>query len=379
MWVLAGARRLLLFNQLFNIVDVNDNIKLPYNYKSIIVMHMPKVSIIVPIYNSERFLDRCISSLVNQTMKDIEIILVSDASPDNSKDIMERYASQDSRVVTIYNEVNGSPNPRNAGILAAKSNYVGFVDADDWVELDMYEKLYEKTNNEAIDVVVSDLRWVNEHDETIMEEKLWEDDIFKGGDVKQKMADSMAVNGGRLFTNIWRKSIITDNSLYFLEKNYYCDTVVGLWYLKAESFAKVNKIMYNYFMNTSSITNTLNNMRIINDRPIAHIDRMERAKAIGIYNKYKDVLDYRFYNGYLLQTSLIFAVRYSWPRYKEINKIKRQFRVYLPEGIKGNRFYKQFSNTMFDKQFFLIRMNTYIGATILWLAALLKRRVDRLK
>ena len=337
---------------------------------------MPKVSIIVPIYNSEKFLDRCVSSLINQTLKDIEIILVSDASPDNSKEIMERYAQQDSRVVTIYNDINGIPNPRNAGILVAKSEYLGFVDADDWVELDMYEKLYEKTDNGNVDVVISDLRYVNEKGNTIRNELLFQASLFEGDNVKQKIVDNMAFNGGRLFTNIWKKSLITDNSLFFLEKNNYCDAIVGLWYLTANSFAKVDQIMYNYLQNTTSITQTLNNKRIITDRPAAHEDRLNRAKALGLYDLYKDFIDYRFYNGFLLQTCIILAVRYSVPQYKEINTLKRKFKDLLPEGIRENRYYREFPHTSYDKQYLLIKMNTYIGATFLWLARKIKHLTD---
>lgn len=336
---------------------------------------MPKVSVIVPIYNSEKFLDRCVGSLVNQTLKDIEIILVSDASPDNSEEIMERYAREDSRIVTVYNKINGSPNPRNAGIEIAKSDYVGFVDADDWVELDMYEKLYEKTQNGKIDVVVSDLRYVSENGVVLRDEIIWDASIFEGENVKQKVADSMAVKGGRLFTNIWRKSIITDNNLYFLEKNNYNDAITGLWYLKAESFAKVDKVMYNYLQNTTSITHTLNNMRIITDRPFAQEDRLIRARAIGLYERYKDVLDYCFYNGFLVHTCILLAVRFSRPRYKEINNLKKRFKEYIPEGITGNSFYKEYSHTRYDKQYALIRANTHIGATLLWLVAIFKRLI----
>ena len=329
---------------------------------------MPQVSIIVPIYNSEKFLDRCVSSLVNQTLKDIEIILVSDASPDNSREIMERYAREDSRVVTIYNEENGHPNPRNAGILVSKADYVGFVDADDWVELDMYEKLYSKTQDGRIDVVISDLRNVDENNKVLREEIIYTSDMFDGENIKQKIIDNMTVNGGRLFTNIWKKSLIVKNGFFFLEKNNYNDAITCLWYLKADSFAKVDKIMYNYYKNTASITNTLNNRKIITDRPVAHVDRMNRAKECGLYNEYKDVLDYRFYYGYLLHSCLILAVRYTYPQYKEIIELKKGFKTYVPEGIQNNPYYKNHKKTHYDRQFALIQFNTYIGATILWLA-----------
>lgn len=328
---------------------------------------MPKVSIIVPIYNSEKYLDRCVSSLVNQTLTDIEIILVSDASPDNSKEIMERYARKDSRVVTIYNEVNGYPNPRNAGILAAKANYLGFVDADDWVELDMYEKLYAKTNNESVDVVISDLRKVNENGEIVNTEKLYDISLFGSVNNKQKIIDVFAVHGGRLYTNIWKKNTIVENNLFFLENNHYCDSIVNLWYLASNTFAKVDKFMYNYYQNTSSITHKYNNARTISDRPYAAEDMFKRSKSNGIYSTYKDVLDYRFYTLFLHNSFYIFSTRYTWPQYNVINDLKKRFHRYIPVGIKNNKYYIQDAFKFHKKRCILISMNTYIGATILWI------------
>ena len=133
--------------------------------------------------------------------------------------------------------------------------------------------------------------------------------------------------------------------------------------------------MYNYLLNSASITHTLNNMRIITDRPFAHEDKMKRAKESGLYNQYKDMLDYRFYNGFLLHTCLLLSTRFSKPRYKEINDLKRRFKQYIPEGIEGNRFYQKHATSRYDKQYALIRMNTYIGATVIWLAALFKRLI----
>lgn len=93
---------------------------------------MPKVSIIVPMYNSAKFLDRCVQSLVNQTLKDIEIILVNDASPDNSLELAKAYEEQDARIKVIDLKENIVAS-RNPGIKIAKGAYLGFVDAYDWV------------------------------------------------------------------------------------------------------------------------------------------------------------------------------------------------------------------------------------------------------
>ena len=100
-------------------------------------MERPKVSIIVPIYNVERFLDRCMDSLLNQTLKDIEIIMVDDGSPDNCPQMCDEYAKNDSRVKVIHKKNAGLGMARNSGLEIATGEYVAFVDSDDYVDCHM--------------------------------------------------------------------------------------------------------------------------------------------------------------------------------------------------------------------------------------------------
>ena len=100
------------------------------------------LSIIIPVYNSEKYLEECLNSVLNQTLKDIEIICVNDGSTDNSLKILENIAAQDLRVRIINQENKGQGNARNAGLEAANGDYVGFVDSDDFISPDFYEKLY---------------------------------------------------------------------------------------------------------------------------------------------------------------------------------------------------------------------------------------------
>lgn len=97
------------------------------------------ISIIVPVYNVEKYLERCIESIVNQTYKDIEIILVDDGSPDNCPVICDRYAEKDNRIKVIHKQNGGLINARKSGLEIAQGDYIGFVDSDDWIEPEMYE------------------------------------------------------------------------------------------------------------------------------------------------------------------------------------------------------------------------------------------------
>ena len=113
---------------------------------------MPKVSIIVPVYNVERYLPECIESIRNQTLTDVEIILVNDGSPDNSGFICDDYASRDERIKVIHKNNKGQSSARNAGLEIATGEYIGFVDSDDWIDSEMYGLLYQNAveNHAAI-------------------------------------------------------------------------------------------------------------------------------------------------------------------------------------------------------------------------------------
>lgn len=103
----------------------------------------PKISIIVPVYKVEPYLHKCIDSILAQTLKDFELILVDDGSPDRCGEICDEYALEDKRVVVIHKENGGQATARNAALDIAKGEYIGFVDSDDWIEPDMYELLYD--------------------------------------------------------------------------------------------------------------------------------------------------------------------------------------------------------------------------------------------
>lgn len=119
-------------------------------------MHKPLISITIPIYNAEKFLHRSIECLINQTFRNIEIILVDDGSTDKSGLICDKYASKDKRIRVIHKENGGSASARQAGLVISTGIYYTVCDADDWVELDMYEELYKKAIEEDADIVLSD-------------------------------------------------------------------------------------------------------------------------------------------------------------------------------------------------------------------------------
>lgn len=123
----------------------------------------PKLSIIVPVYNTEKYLEKCLDSLVNQSLQDIEIIVVNDGSKDNSQKIIDRYVSDFPQVKSFEKSNGGLSDARNFGIDRAKGEFIGFVDSDDYVDLEMFQKMVEHAKNYQSQLVLCDLEKVDEN------------------------------------------------------------------------------------------------------------------------------------------------------------------------------------------------------------------------
>lgn len=114
---------------------------------------MPRVSVIIPVYNVEKYLRECLDSVVNQTLKDIEVICIDDGSTDSSMEILKGYAAKDKRIKIIKQKNKGAGAARNKGLKSAKGEYIHFLDSDDWIEIDAYEKLYNIIKDRDIDFI----------------------------------------------------------------------------------------------------------------------------------------------------------------------------------------------------------------------------------
>ena len=113
-----------------------------------------KLSVIIPVYNSMLYLDKCIDSLVNQTINDCEFIFVSDGSTDKSVDIIKEYQKKDKRIKLLEKENGGQASARNLGLSNASGEYIAFLDSDDYVSFDMYKVMYDRANRDNLDIVV---------------------------------------------------------------------------------------------------------------------------------------------------------------------------------------------------------------------------------
>ena len=212
---------------------------------------MTKVSVIVPVYNVEKYLERCLDSLINQTLEDIEIICVNDGSKDNSPKILEEYKNKDNRIVIFNQENAGLSVARNSGMKIAKGEYIGFVDSDDWVDLDFFEKLYNSAISSGADIAVAD--FVREHPNkkpkrlNITEEKVYETP-------EDKLLICKTYREGCVWNKIYRTEFLKSIDLWFVPGMYYEDrdfTVQSLYFSK--KLVTVPNTYYRYFVNPKSI------------------------------------------------------------------------------------------------------------------------------
>ena len=159
-----------------------------------------KISVIVPIYKVEAYLEQCISSITKQTYKNLEIILVNDGSPDNCGQLCDIYAKKDSRIKVIHKKNGGVSDSRNVALDIATGDYIGFVDGDDWININMYEILINEAKNEDADIVECKFKNIYDRDCKIDTKKVIDKKIFNGEEaIKQHL------NGKYFYRCVWNK------------------------------------------------------------------------------------------------------------------------------------------------------------------------------
>jgi len=243
------------------------------------VLATPKISVIVPIYNVEKYIEKSLDSLKNQTLKDIEFILVNDGSTDNSISIAQKYL-KDNRFSLYHKENGGLSSARNFGMKYAKGQYLAFIDSDDYIEPTMYEKMYNLAIDENSDVVECDFIW--EYDDHIK-------------------VDKTLINNDNLFIDIrvvawnkiYRKTLIDNLKLEFTNGVRYEDVD---WCYKIlpyiNKFSSLKEPMYHYIQRNSSIANTQNEK--VKDIFIVLENIIDYYKKNKLYEKHKSELEYLF-------------------------------------------------------------------------------------
>ncbi len=250
-----------------------------------------KVSVIVPIYNVEKYLRKCLDSLVNQTLKDIEIICINDGTKDNSVDIVNEYLQKYPNVILINQENQGLGMARNNAMKHAKGDYIAFVDSDDWVDLNMYEVLYNKAIETNADIVECDYRMVFENSTKIKNRTLfgslhtWKKfpivcgKVFDWKFVKKELFDGLRC---MVWNRLYKRSLIFDNNLAFPKGKcedypFSLDAV-----LSAKSIVYCPKTLYNYLIRFGSLSIREDTLQEDKKKE----DRIYRTRVLRILKKH---------------------------------------------------------------------------------------------
>ncbi len=214
-----------------------------------------KLSIIVPVYNSEKFLDKCIKSLLNQTMSDFELVLINDGSTDNSLEICNKYKLLDTRI-KVFNQVNsGQSTARNVGIDNSTGEFIAFVDSDDWVDVNYFEKLIDACERNDADISCSSILRVRKHSRKFRinysEEKIYTD-------CQQKVDVARVPDMCYVWNKVYRRSFINKINLRFIEGMYFedVDFVTRAVYY-SNKIVTVPGIYYYYWTNSASTVKTM--------------------------------------------------------------------------------------------------------------------------
>ena len=209
----------------------------------------PKISVIIPVYNVEKYLQKCLDSVINQTYKNLEIICINDGSPDNSGKILDEYAKKDSRIIVIHQENAGVSAARNRGLEIATGEYIAFVDSDDWLKPECYElALNVLENDKEVDLVGYNADIINSRNDTnqdLQRNKNWFTLPFVGKfELSQKIAIRMC---GACWIYLFKASIIKNNKLKFSNYKFSEDFLFIFEYFAfVKNIYFLDKNLYNY-------------------------------------------------------------------------------------------------------------------------------------
>ena len=253
---------------------------------------MPKVSVIVPIYNVEKYLEKCINSLLSQTLEDIQIILVNDGSKDNSGNIAREYEKNNkNRIIYVEKENGGLSDARNHGLKYATGDFIAFLDSDDYIEKNAYEEMYNKAIEENADYVECDFIWE-------FPNKIRVDKQYPYKNKKEMLSFVRVVAWNKLI----KRQLITDNNLEFPKGLRYEDVEFTYKLIPfVNKFAYVDKPFIHYVQREGSIA-TVQNERTAEIFTVLD-NVIEFYKKNNIYEEYGDELEYN-YARYLLCSSL---------------------------------------------------------------------------
>lgn len=305
-----------------------------------------KLSIIVPVYNmaGEGKLNFCLDSLLNQTITDYEIIAVDDASTDESPEILRRYSEEfPDKIRVIVHEVNKRQGgAKNTGLKAATGEWIGFIDSDDWVTPDYYEKLIKKAQETGADMVGCDYNLVHAH--TYEKGQVVQNNTAdQTGILDDEKHGKLIMRSGSMVVKIYKGEVIRNNHLEFPEGIFYEDNCAGpIWSLYFRQFERVEEAMYYYYQHDTSTVHYVTEQKC-NDRMTAGAMLLQECRTRGFLEKYYKEIEYRFTELYFVNTLFSYMLGAKHKKLAFVKKLKQGMVEAFPE-FQDNEFYQQLTN-----------------------------------
>lgn len=295
---------------------------------------MSKVSIIVPVFNTEKYLKKCLDSLINQTLDDIDVIIVNDGSTDNSEKIINEYLEKyNDKITYIYQTNSGQAKARNKALKYAKGEYISFVDSDDFVDLNMYEIMYNKAKDNDLDIVICGFNMVYE-DGRVLErsnyKELCDDNIINY---------ILSIPGP--CAKIYKRKIWQENNIKFPEGIIYEDLAIvpciGAYASKVEN---IDMPLYNYLQREASTMNFNRYNKKMEDIFPALENMKNEFIRSNTYTKYKEEIEY-IYIMHLLHSASLRFLKFD-EGMKFIDRIIQIMKSDYP-NFRNNRYYKNYN------------------------------------
>jgi glycosyltransferase involved in cell wall biosynthesis len=295
------------------------------------------ISIIIPCYNVEKYIERCIESLVNQTMNidEMEFIFVNDASTDRTLDILLSYEKKYSNSVIVINSQENlrQGGARNIGLSYASGEYIGFVDSDDWVEYDMFEKLYDKAVKYNCDIVRCQSVRDDGSGSLLFNKKRDRKDTLIKIENEEERSEFIAANliSVSVWDKLYKREIIFKNQILFPEQLAYEDLFWGsIFYLYIDTAYILEENLYHYFINNESTVLQKNKEYHLDMLTVNYL-KWEEYKKRGAVEKYKQAIEFDFINSYYLTGIKMLFLRFDQVPYDKFLEMQNTILKLIPD------------------------------------------------
>lgn len=288
-------------------------------------MNNIKVSVVVPVHNTEEYLDRCLKSLTNQSLKDIEIIIINDGSTDNSQKIIDYYKCKYPNIKSFTTKNMGLSCARNLGVSFCVGEYIGFVDSDDYVEEDMYERMFQLANDNDLDIVGCDYNEIYTKHMRIQASGIF------SSDNKLDMKKSLYYIIPTVWNKIYKRSLLENTNITFTKGIHFEDVDFTYRLLPhIKSTDTVQTPLYNYNQRQDSISHQYNSKNL-NDITQIWNNLFDYYKTNNIFMQYRDELEYSYFR-YIYN---MFDRMSSADKEQHYESFKDQLNTHIPEPHKN--------------------------------------------